>query len=438
MSATKTARFLETSYTTEDSLNKLVSGLNEDTRLVERRKRLWNIFNDLPIDQDTLFYKYTTFRKFDPETLLPEWKTPTVEAPIISKQNVKNISFKATRYPNSLLIENANGVVVETLQDFINSHEQVAIRILETLKEHERDDKFGALAGSFTRSTLVVYIPPNMEVPEAINLLTAISASGVALFSELIIYLDTNSSGKITEFYLGSGESLAAANLIVNRTHVILNENSRLEYSVFQKLNDQDIFIVAKSSDLKDKANLTNFTQLEGSEMSRVNSLMKLFGEHSEGYDLFNQFGSERQRFDVKSELIHTGKSTIGQTHSRAVMMNRAESILRGLIHITKSGVNADSWLTSHGLTVGKGKIVAIPALQIDQNDIAASHSASVEPLNKEKLFYIESRGITEEDAKSLLIKGYFEPVIKYLKNESVKELARTFIAESWETKKLE
>ena len=167
--------------------------------------------------------------------------------------------------------------------------------------------------------------------------------------------------------------------------------------------------------------------------MSRVNSNVLLNGQGSEGYDLFIQFGHNKKRFGEKSELQHNSIDTIGQTHARTVMMDKSESILRGLIVIPEIGVNADSWLTSKGMTVGKGKISAVPSLEILQNDVKAAHAASVEPLNEDLLFYLESRGIERSTARELLIKGYFEQILKLLNHEELTDISRNYLSQKWD-----
>ena len=135
----------------------------------------------------------------------------------------------------------------------------------------------------------------------------------------------------------------------------------------------------------------------------------------------------------MKSELHHVGRDTIGNVHARTVMMDRAESILRGLIFISETGVNTDSWLTSQGMTVGKGKVIAIPALNIDQNYVKAAHAASVEPLQEDLVFYLTTRGVSYEVARELLVKGYFEYILHQVKDEHIQQLSRKMLSQKWE-----
>ena len=98
-----------------------------------------------------------------------------------------------------------------------------------------------------------------------------------------------------------------------------------------------------------------------------------------------------------------------------------------------ESGYDADSWLTTAGMTVGQGKVNSIPALQIDQNEVAAAHAASVEPLNEELVFYLKARGVNEKEAREMLIKGYFEYVFKLFNDINSIEILRDSLNLKWD-----
>ncbi|RMG27337.1 MAG: SufD family Fe-S cluster assembly protein [Methanobacteriota archaeon] len=426
-----------TSYISESKIDEITKRNGEPEWIKTRRLEAFKKFKELPIDQDNLFYKYTDFKNFDPEKLKPFWEMEVEEIP--STQSLKIAEMTPTFVESVEKVEISLGhelkedsVFLGTLGQLASQNENLAKKIVEEVSETMDFDKLGNLATAYSAHTLVLFVPKNFRSEKPILKTTLLSGINVAMFSEFIVYLSEGSEIVLVEDYR-SLEKADEEQLFMMSQSIVVKDNSRLKHIQIQDWNNQTVHVTAKLTKLQSYANYTSYFLLQGGEMTRINSKILLEGRGAEGYDLFAQFGIGNQRIDVKSELVHIAEDTIGQTHSRTVVVDRAESVLRGLIHIPKSGKNADSWLTSHGLTVGRGSVTAIPALMIDQNEVVAAHSAAVEPLNQEKLFYVESRGIPKEEAKAILIKGYFEPLSKFIPNEDLKEYIRNKISEKWD-----
>lgn len=430
------ASLFYTDYTTVEQINQLSEINREPSWITERRMSYFTQFNELPIDQDTLFYKYTNFKSFEPSSLKPSWS--------LSKNEIALVKDEHQAMTRSMLIENEidlqielpndlqeKGVILGTLANFTKADEELARRIVEEADKLALGfDKLGALASAFATKTLILYIPKNVVVEPPIVRSIHLLKEEIANYEEFIIYLEPNSSVTFVEVLNSTDHS--GQSLYIRQVIKVLKDNSRLKYLQVQNLSENTIYISSSTVILDRYAKLISATHLQGGLMTRLNSEVDLSGVGAEAYDLYAKFGNNRQRFDIKSQITHNAPETIGQTHARTVMMGKAESILRGLIVIPEIGVNADSWLTSRGLTIGKGKINAVPSLKIYQNDVKAAHAASVEPINKELIFYLESRGITEANAKEMLIKGYFEYILKVLDDEVLANISRMYLEKKW------
>ncbi len=434
----KLEKMFETSYTRPEVLQELFKDAPSWEK--ERRTKAYQNFLELPIDQDTLFYKYTNFKDFNPEGLTPVWETGSTSQVDLNSLSIEDIqpslvedSGKVVNHAHKEIEE--KGGFFGPLSELIQKDEDLARKIVQKANVSDRFDKLGELAKAFSTSTIILYVPRRVVIEEPLMRRIILSGDKDGGFSELIVYLEEEASARYIEYY-GQGRSNVENQMYVTSQTIVLDDNAQLKMVSVQDWNDHLVHIGAKYGHIGPYAKLFTLQQFQGSNISRFNSGMKLVGQGSEGYDLFNSFGNHKQRFDFKSELEHIARDTIGQTHSRTVMMNKAESILRGLIHIPKSGINADSYLTSNGLTIGKGKVIAVPALKIDQNEVMAAHAASVEPLNLDKLFYITSRGIPLEEAKELMVKGYFAPVTRILKDEKLEAVANFALSKKWEESK--
>ncbi|MHA2503205.1 MAG: SufD family Fe-S cluster assembly protein [Candidatus Kariarchaeaceae archaeon] len=422
----------DTEYTTKDQLIELSNSLHEPEWLRDRRLQAYELYQNLPFDKDTLFYKYTSFRNFDPSKLVASWSTS--ETTLSDKQfddfHIVDTGSGIIVNPSDELSE--KGVIFDTLHNLINKNEELAKQLADKATSLSSGfDKLGSLSTAFASSILVLYVPDNVVLESPIRKLSLTTKGNQASFGEVIYIFGESSQVALHEVYSSNEGSDSAFLTSVMKT-VYLGDNANVKSLMIQDLDDSALFLYSRVSKIDRYAKYRTLSQLQGGEMSRLNSTLDLVGNGAEGYDLFVSFGRRKQRFDIKSEVHHTARDTIGQTHSRQVMMDNSESILRGLIVIPESGVNADSWLTSAGMTVNRGKVNTVPALRIDQNDVKAAHAASVEPLNEDLLFYLQTRGILESDAREMLVKGYFEYVFKFLEDEPATEEARKYLNMKW------
>ncbi len=415
-----------TDYTTEDTIREISIRNNEPNWLIERRLNAFNNYQNLPFDKDTLFYKYTNFKNLNPREL-------AINMVIQRHVDLKNVNIFETdnEVIFSLTDEMKNkGVILTTLTDLSNNNEELAHTIVEKVGFSNNFDKLGCLSRAFAPNQIVLYVPRNVVIEKPIFKKTTIKNDKISMYSEFICVFGENSQATIVETFSSSDNK--TMKMYMGMHSIYLGENSNINYYQIQAWDQKTTHIDAKIANISRNATLHEFTHTQGSDMSRINSYIMLEGEGSEGYDLFTNFGNNRQRFDIKAEIRHIGTDTIGQVHSRTVMMNRSESILRGLMDIPETAINANSNLTSKGLSIGRGKITAIPALKIDQNEIVAGHSASVEPINPEYIFYLSTRGIPETLAREMMVKGYFEDVINYIQNNEIKDMIHEFLDTKW------
>ena len=157
---------------------------------------------------------------------------------------------------------------------------------------------------------------------------------------------------------------------------------------------------------------------------SRVEN--RLVGDRSSVEQVEIVFGAEEQLFDLTSFTTHIGRDTTGDLLSKAALLEKARTYLKGLITIEKSAIGTDSFLGEFGMNLSKSaRSVAIPSLEIDQPDCRrAMHSSSVGPVDEMQLFYLESRGIPPDEARKFIVLGFLEPVVARVPLASAQDAA--------------
>ncbi|GEM_PF-3546173 len=124
--------------------------------------------------------------------------------------------------------------------------------------------------------------------------------------------------------------------------------------------------------------------------------------------DISRYHGSESARFDIERVVVHTGEQTVSHLEARGVGEDTAHAVWRGRVHVAASARKCQAFQRYDALLAGEKPFVdASPVLEIHTNDVQCSHSASVQRIKPEHMFYMGSRGIVEEKARRMLIEGF-------------------------------
>ncbi len=136
-------------------------------------------------------------------------------------------------------------------------------------------------------------------------------------------------------------------------------------------------------------------------------------------------FGTKNNALTCTMKILHSAKKTKSFTAIRGVFKDKSEFKNDALITIRKGSSGADGYFASKILLFGDAKGRSVPSLEIDENDLKAGHASTVGRPDQEQLFYLQSRGLSEKEATSLIISGFFEPLLKLFPLSEEKEARR-------------
>lgn len=160
-------------------------------------------------------------------------------------------------------------------------------------------------------------------------------------------------------------------------------------------------------------------------------------GPGSTAEDVEIIFGVDNQSFDVTSNLIHDGNNSRGRVLVKSVMKDMSKSLFKGMIKIGKGAKGSESYLAGHSILLDKGaKSDAIPGLEIETNEVKATHSASVAQLDESQIFYLMSRGLNLESAKREIVNGFLEPLSRKM-GSGIRAWINYLIENKWTGKSL-
>ncbi|MBI2130155.1 SufD family Fe-S cluster assembly protein [Candidatus Woesearchaeota archaeon] len=159
----------------------------------------------------------------------------------------------------------------------------------------------------------------------------------------------------------------------------------------------------------------------------RIDTLFNGEGSQSENLGVF--VGRSREHIDITTNVYHNTAHTTNNIMVDGILKDSSSSVYRGLIRIEKAGQQTNSYLSNHILKIGEKSLGnSIPALEIEANDVKASHGATVGQVSEEHLFYLMSRGLTREDAENMIVQGFLEPIISKIPSEELREKIRGLI----------
>jgi Fe-S cluster assembly scaffold protein SufB len=174
-----------------------------------------------------------------------------------------------------------------------------------------------------------------------------------------------------------------------------------------------------------------------GSLLSRykTDSIMKGSGASAEDVEII--FGASTQSFDVTSNLVHLGQYSRGRVLVKSVLKDTAKSLFKGMIKIGKDGKGTESYLASHAILLDRGaKSDSIPGLEIETNEVRATHAASVAQMDENQIFYLLTRGLSREGAKREIVAGFLEPLSRKM-GPTIRAWVNYLIENKWQGKPL-
>ena len=430
-------------------------GAERDEPAWLRAERLvaWEAFDAMPVEGNQLYTPYVDLRGAVLDEARPYVITAsTVDAGSGGKEARAGtlpegtsavIELAEDRVVSVVLGDAATkaGVRLETFGAALARDPEGFRRDLEGGTTLPANDKLAMLVRGFWSQGVRLVVPDGVHLEEPILVRWRSSAPQRALITRTLVHLGADASATLVEEQLPSGPAIECAEgetvpqgLFHGTTEVVLDHGASLAMASIQDLAANQVAFHHRHARIGEGASLHwALAQLGGRLVrSRVDNVLE--GDRSAVEQVEIVFAGEDQLFDLTSYTRHVGRDTTGNLLSKGALMDRSRSYMKGLITIEKSAVGTDSYLGEFGMNLSKGaRAVAIPSLEIDQPDCRrAMHSSSVGPIDASQVFYLESRGISADDARKFIVLGFLEPVVARVPLEAARDRLRELLDEKW------
>jgi len=286
------------------------------------------------------------------------------------------------------------------------------------------DNKFSALNSAVWSGGSFIYIPPGVKVDMPLQAYFRINAENIGQFERTLIIADEGSEVHYIEGCTApvySSESLHSAVV-----ELVAHKDAKLRYTTIQNWSNDVYNLVTKRAYAYEGATVEWIDGNIGSKLTMKYPGIYLMGRKAYGETLSIAFAGKNQHQDTGAKMVHLAPDTTSKITSKSVSRANGRSTYRGLLRVRKGATNVKSTVRCDALLLDDtSKTDTYPYMEINQEDATVTHEATVGKIGDEQIFYLMSRGFSEEEALSLIVNGFMEPFTKELPMEYAVELNR-------------
>jgi Fe-S cluster assembly scaffold protein SufB len=435
---------LNLSWATETHVRGTSSALGEPDWLTADRMAALERVAELPAEPNQLFMTYLDLRAVDFAAVEPYPPTPSAECradATLPDGAAALVQFDERALVGCALSEEARdaGLLISPLAEVARNKPELVRGFIEGGGSLPHDDAFGQVARALHSLGLFIHVPAGVDLAAPIVLRWSAGASGFGLINRTVISLGQNAHASIFEEQVASTAASPTAGARTDAvwwgtTEIELADGATLRFSSEQDFGPGTAAFVSRQARTGQNATIDWAVASIGSRLhrSRIENLLEGRGSSVRQAEI--GFGDGRQLFDLTSYTRHRAQDTTSDLLSKGVFSDRSRGYIKGLIDIPEAGRGTDSFLGEFSMLLQRtARSVTIPSLEIDQPDCRrAMHSSSVGPIDENQVFYLMSRGLSEDAARKAIVMGFLEPVVARIPLPEAQERLRGLLARKW------
>ncbi|MBI2996630.1 MAG: Fe-S cluster assembly protein SufB [Candidatus Melainabacteria bacterium] len=316
------------------------------------------------------------------------------------------------------------GVIFLDMDSGLREYPSIVKKYFATVIPIE-DNKFAALNSAVWSGGSFIYVPPNTNIEIPLQAYFRINTENMGQFERTLIIADEGSSVHYIEGCTAptySSDSLHSAVV-----ELIALKGAKIRYTTIQNWSKNVYNLVTKRAVAHEGAVVEWLDGNIGSKLTMKYPSIYLVGEKAHGEVVSVALASgSNQHQDAGAKIIHAASNTTSVITSKSISCNGGRASYRGLLKVYKDVKNVKSKIKCDALMLDeKSRSDTYPTMEVNEKEVQIEHEATVSKIEDEKLFYLMSRGISEEQAKLMIVNGFMEPFVKELPMEYAVELNR-------------
>jgi Fe-S cluster assembly protein SufB len=286
------------------------------------------------------------------------------------------------------------------------------------------DNKFSALNSAAWSGGSFIYVPKGVHVDIPLQAYFRINTENMGQFERTLIIVDEDAyvhyvEGCTAPIY--KSDSLHSAVV-----EIIVKKGGRCRYTTIQNWSNNVYNLVTKRAKAEEGATMEWIDGNLGSKVTMKYPSVFLMGEHAHGEVLSIAFAGEGQHQDAGAKMEHLAPHTSSTIVSKSVARGGGRTSYRGLVRVHKRAHHSKSTVKCDALLVDTiSRSDTYPYVDIREDDVSMGHEATVSKVSDDQLFYLMSRGLTEDEAMAMVVRGFIEPIARELPMEYALELNR-------------
>ena len=413
---------------------------NEPDWMLELRLKSLEIYNKTPLptwgpsleeldmNQIVTYVRPNTDMKSD-WNQVPGYIKDTFERLGIPQAERDSLAGVGAQYDSEVVYHNIKksllkqGVVYTDMETAVRDYENIVKKLFMKLVP-PTDHKFAALHGAVWSGGSFVYVPEGVRLDIPLQSYFRLNAPGAGQFEHTLIVVE---KGAKLHFIEGcSAPKYNMLNLHAGCVELYVAEGATLRYSTIENWSKNMMNLNTKRALVEKNGTIEWISGTFGSHVTMLYPTSVLKGEGAKSEYTGISFASKGQNLDTGTKVIHAAPNTSSTVNSRSIAKNGGISVYRSSVNITPEAVDSKSSIICESLMMdNSSRTDTIPTMDIRNNQVDIGHEAKIGRISDEAVFYLMTRGITEEEAKAMIVRGFAEPVAKELPLEYAVEMNR-------------
>jgi Fe-S cluster assembly protein SufB len=286
------------------------------------------------------------------------------------------------------------------------------------------DNKFAALNTAVWSGGSFIYVPPGVRIDLPLQAYFRINAKNIGQFERTLIIADKGSYVHYVEGCTAPVYSTDSLHSAV--VELIADEGATIRYTTIQNWSSNVYNLVTKRAFAYKNSRVEWIDGNLGSKLTMKYPAVYLMGEKAHGEVISVAFAGKGQHQDAGAKIVHMAPNTTSQILSKSVSKDGGRTTYRGLLKVAKGCKNVKSNVCCDALILDpRSASDTVPYMEIEEKDVSIGHEASVGRVSEEQLFYLMSRGFSEEQALGMIVRGFMDAFVRELPMEYAVELNR-------------
>ena len=315
------------------------------------------------------------------------------------------------------------GVIFVSIEDGLRQYPDLFREHFGTIIPIE-DNKFAALNSAVWSGGSFVYVPKGVKVDLPLQAYFRLNVANIGQFERTLIIADEGAQ-------LHYVEGCTAPQYTTDSFHsgvieIVVKKGARVRYSTIQNWSNNVYNLVTQRAIVHEEGTMEWVDANLGSKVTMKYPSCYLVGRGAHGEILSMAFAGPGQQQDAGGKMVHLAPDTSSKITSKSISRGGGRSSYRGLLKVHRDAVNSRSNVVCDALLLDpQSRSDTYPYIEIDQERVNVGHEASVSKVGEEQLFYLMSRGLSEEEATTMVVSGFIEPLVKELPMEYAVEMNR-------------